>query len=168
MAAGRDAGVSPGPFDTGQGSAVVPIGILDVKVLVDAERALSAVPQVMVAVHQQAERVIRYVALQVTRRLIEATPVDTGFARASWIPSVGQPSGATGGSPGAVSVQAREQGTAEVLAYKLAQGGVFVSNNARYIQRLNAGHSKQAPANFIEIAVALAYQDARTAFGGTR
>jgi len=84
------------------------------------------------------------------------TPVDTGFARASWVPSIIAP--ATGTSEGD-----HEAGVAALVSYKLEDGPAYETNNAAYIQRLNAGSSKQAPALFIEAAVdrALAAMQAR-------
>ena len=37
-----------------------------------------------------AERVIVKITLDVTANLIEANPVDTGWSRANWVPSVGK------------------------------------------------------------------------------
>lgn len=99
------------------------------------------------------ERAVRTVAVEVTAELQLATPVDTGFARASWVPSVGTPSDADGGSPDAPSQAAAEQGLARVAAYRLADGKAFVTNNVAYIRRLDQGHSKQAPAGFVRASV---------------
>ena len=103
------------------------------------------------------ERVVIKIALDVTANLIEATPVDTGFASANWIPSVGRADRADPGVrdrsrvPGAHAKQAL--GQVAVAAYKLERGRVFVSNNVRYIQRLNDGSSQQAPRGFVQRAV---------------
>ena len=42
---------------------------------------------------------------------------------------------------------------AELASYKLSDGMAFESNNAEYIESLNRGHSKQAPAQFVEMAI---------------
>lgn len=39
--------------------------------------------------------------------------------------------------------------------------GFVITNNLPYINRLNNGHSKQSPANFVEKAIALAIQEAK-------
>lgn len=57
--------------------------------------------------------------------LKEATPVDTGFAKASW-------------------------------SKTKSSKGHIIENTAEYIQHLNQGTSKQAPAHFIE-SIALRY-----------
>ena len=39
-----------------------------------------------------AEKIIKEITLEATANLIEDTPVDTGWARANWIPSITTPS----------------------------------------------------------------------------
>ena len=90
--------------------------------------------------------------LEINRELIKATPVDTGHARANWVPSIGQPTIGEFGSSGE-----QQQGLARVLSFKLADGVLYISNGVPYIQRLNAGHSTQAPSLFVEAAVDRAY-----------
>lgn len=91
--------------------------------------------------------------LQVDRNLRRSagnggTPVDTGHARANWIPSVGAP------FTGEVSGEAAHgAGVAAVVGFKLGQGDLFVSNNATYIALLNLGFSHQAAAGFIEACI---------------
>jgi hypothetical protein len=48
-----------------------------------------------------------------------------------------------------------EAGLAAIDSYQSGQGAaVHIVNNAKHIGSLNDGHSKQAPANFVEMAVA--------------
>lgn len=101
------------------------------------------------------ERVVAGVALEVHAELVESTPVDTGWARANWVPNVGAPgdsSTAGQGEPGGAQA-AQQAGVARVATYRLSQGQVHVTNNVPYIEALNAGHSQQAPAGFVEAAV---------------
>ena len=97
--------------------------------------------------------------LHLTDELAVATPVDTGFARASWRPTSGSPGpetpenpGRSGGDPqAAAATQAAKQ-----QAARAAFGAVprindkFITNNADYINELNAGKSPQAPAGFVQ------------------
>lgn len=86
------------------------------------------------------------------------TPVQTGHARANWVPSVGAPfAGEVQGSSDA--------GMADVLAYTLDQGPLWVANNVPYIRALNYGHSKQAPAMFVEAAIMRAMAKVEAKFG---
>lgn len=90
------------------------------------------------------------------------TPVDTGWARANWVPSVGAPSNLSGDTaenrPTAAEVSARDsvsrQGLNDLLSWKAGDGAIFVTNNVPYIEVLNQGrHSTQSPAGFVQIAV---------------
>lgn len=109
---------------------------------------------VIAALRRHTEQQVGALALNLTANLIEATPVDTGFARANWIPSLSEPELSGSG-------QGQAEGQAAVAAYKLEQGSVFVSNGAAYIQRLNQGHSKQAPAGYVEREIDRALTEAR-------
>jgi len=86
------------------------------------------------------------------------TPVDTGWARANWIPNIGSPTKGVSGS--------REQAEAGILptgstsgvakvatSYRLSKGPVHITNNVPYILPLNEGSSKQAPKGFVQQAV---------------
>lgn len=102
------------------------------------------------------EQIFKALTLEIDRELRKSTPVDTGHARANWVPSVGAPHvgeadvvrvGSTIGS------SAHASGVAEVLRFKLGDGDLWVSNAAPYIEILNYGWSDQAPRMFIEAAV---------------
>ena len=90
--------------------------------------------------------------------LQEATPVATGWARANWLPSVGQPATDVVGAPGQPDASATESGLARVLTYKLGEGDAFIANNVPYISVLDGGSSTQAPAGFVDVAVDKAVQ----------
>lgn len=112
------------------------------------------------ALERRVEQAVAALATGATAELIAATPVDTGWARANWVPSVGAPAAGTVGSPEAPSGAAQAAGLAEVVRYKLEDGSAFVANNVPYIRRLDAGHSAQAPAGFVRTAIAKAVGDA--------
>lgn len=104
------------------------------------------------------ERSVRRISLDITSNLIESTPVDTGWARANWIPSVTTPEEGTDGTraaaeAGNVSTGKQTAGQVKLGLYQLAQGQVFVANNVPYILRLNDGSSSKAPAGFVEAAI---------------
>lgn len=92
-----------------------------------------------------ADKVQRKAALNLFGELIQTTPIDTGRARAGW------------------SMDARNGGDAPPLkssSYRpkspMPPKGVpfiIIYNNVEYIVRLNEGHSTQAPAHFVEMAV---------------
>jgi hypothetical protein len=92
--------------------------------------------------------------LEIDKELRKATPVDTGHARASWVPSATAPG------------TDRASGLASVVRYSLDVGPLWVSTNVPYMRRLNYGHSKQAPAGFIERSVDLALRTIEARYQG--
>ena len=105
----------------------------------------------------QLSDVAKGLTLSVTANLVETTPVDTGFARANWVPNIGQPAAGPVGSPSRVDSSAQTSGLTTVAStYDITQGPVYVTNNVRYIERLNDGSSQQAPAGFVQLAIARA------------
>lgn len=110
---------------------------------------------------QGVTRVVRKTALVADQAVVTGTPVDTGRARSNWITRMGEAEDSTidpyspgeGGSTGPQNTQAAiEQCQRVVASYQLG-GNIHITNNLPYIQRLNDGHSQQAPANFVETAV---------------
>lgn len=99
------------------------------------------------------EQVIAKIGLNLVANLKASTPVDTGWARANWIPSLGSPAGGPVGSRTGVTAGPQAAGTGRLASYKLTSGSVFVSNNVPYIGQLDAGSSQQAPAGFVGRAV---------------
>ena len=115
----------------------------------------SQVRAIVQGVRRVTERAVINITLRVTRELKLHTPVDTGWARANWIPAVGRPQptavGSRGNAGAAEAVGAA--GSARVLGYRLRRGKAFVTNNVPYIEVLNNGHSKQEPAGFVQRAI---------------
>lgn len=114
--------------------------------------ARDQVRRLTAALTGEVSRGVRLVATEVQAELIEATPIDTGFARASWHQSVGAPSQA---EPDDVATAGAVQaaGAALVAAYRVELGDVHVQNNAEYIESLDQGHSQQAPTGFVRAAI---------------
>lgn len=100
-------------------------------------------------------KVITGVTLEIHAELTEATPLDTGWARANWVPAIGRP-GASSSEQTGVNSTAKAKATAGLAAvagYKIKQGIVHITNNVPYIEVLNAGSSAQAPADFVQRAI---------------
>ena len=89
------------------------------------------------------ERVVRVLAVNVTAELTRANPVDTGWSKSNWIPSVGASVEEAPGSPENIgpSSAAQDLGRSRVLTYRLRHGMAFITNNVPYITALNAGRS---------------------------
>jgi hypothetical protein len=108
------------------------------------------------ALRKEVAHACRVLVLELDRELRRATPVDTGHARRNWVPSVGQQL-----TEPVEDDAAHGAGIQQIIAYTLSQGALWVSNAVPYIQRLNYGHSTQAPAGFVEVAIDRAFATAR-------
>ncbi len=115
---------------------------------------------VMSAIEQVTTSLLQKVTLDIAANLRKApseggTPVDTGWARANWIASVGDSPREPVGTPDNISSAEGEQSASlgTVLTYTRDKGKLFITNNVPYINRLNDGHSKQAPAGFVQRAI---------------
>lgn len=115
----------------------------------------SRIRQFMVrTTREQASLATRKLALQALSGVVMRTPVDTGRARGNWQVSVGVDpgSGETGvldkGGHSVISAGAQS------IARQRAFTPIIIQNNVPYITRLNDGHSKQAPAGYVESTLA--------------
>lgn len=95
------------------------------------------------------ERAVVKLTLDVTKEIVVSTGADTGWLRASFVPSVGAPyEGTEGDRPASgetvTTSAARAAGEARVLGYKLAQGSAFVVNNVPYAALRNERGFTQA------------------------
>jgi len=114
--------------------------------------------EIRVQLEQHVGKVAVAVTLHIAANLVAApseggTPVDTGWARANWVPAIGRAFEGVAGSRTNVSSGAQSAGQASLLSYRIAMGPIYVSNNVPYILALNDGHSPQAAAHFIERAI---------------
>jgi hypothetical protein len=90
----------------------------------------------------------RKIVLEALTRLIQKTPVDTGRARANWQVGIdADPSGQ-------VDYQGQDAlvaGLSVIAAMPLCTA--YITNNVEYIERLEEGHSKQAPAGMLSVTL---------------
>lgn len=116
------------------------------------------------AVSENADRLVRRIALVADQAIVSATPVDTGRARSNWILSLDTPvlsareayaAGEGASTEAANTLAATEQAVHAVAPYNGdTHSSVHITNNLPYIDRLNNGWSRQAPAGFVEEALA--------------
>lgn len=94
------------------------------------------------ALLRNVKAVVRAVSFATERRVKTRMPVDTGRARASW------------GHWTDNLTRPNPQANPDDAAWKEEDDGLSIEqgSNVEYIDRLNAGHSKQAPAGFIDLA----------------
>lgn len=95
-------------------------------------------------------RVLSQTMLAVVDNLISTTPVDTGHARNNWVLTTRQPYTSEDGSRVAPSDAAQRAGIAKIQNYDIGRDGpIYLRDNVRYMQFLDAGSSSQAPAGFV-------------------
>lgn len=104
------------------------------------------------------EKKVVATAILIDSQLILNTPVDTGRARANWLPSIDAPDlsivpPSSTGAPNSVQRDADIQSELTRFNFK---NTIYISNNLPYIKRLNDGHSQQAPAGFVENIISVA------------
>ena len=92
------------------------------------------------------ERTVRATALAIDAALVTSSPVDTGRFRANWLASVGVE------RFDIVEVGHADDKSISLAGYRLGDA-IYLQNNLPYGARLNQGHSKQAPAGFVEAGV---------------
>lgn len=112
---------------------------------------------------KRADRLTAQVLLVCAATVVLRTPVDTGRARANWQANAGDPApgvAPTPASPSAGPTEALARAQRVAAAYKGGKA-LYLTNNLPYIGALNRGHSKQAPANFVQAAVAVGVQKIR-------
>lgn len=102
------------------------------------------------------DELVKSVVIQVGARLVQATPVDTGRARANWQVGNGGPVFVRdspvdrlplGSLPGIRTLgRWRQQ-----LEGEVAGGVVYITNALPYARRLEYGYSKQAPSGMVRV-----------------
>ncbi len=110
-----------------------------------------------VLVPQELHKIVQKLALEVLRRIVLRTPVDTGRARGNWMVAVNQvPQGII-----KIDKLSREQATAfalnsgvPVIERSKPFTSISVANNLPYIGVLEFGGSKQAPQGMVRVTLA--------------
>lgn len=98
---------------------------------------------------------VRRLVLDIDKRLVMKTPVDTGRAKANWNVSLGI---IDTGTRIATSKAGRGQydnyNQSEIVSIKVNGQKVYLTNSLPYIRRLEFGYSKQAPAGMVRTTLA--------------
>lgn len=101
-------------------------------------------------------------ALELWNGITQRTPVDTGRARSSWNLAIGQPDSSVPpemGPPSGKNAKKSKpplQPSAGIPPLQQIEGDqvIFITSNLPYVERLENGHSKQAPAGMVRVTVA--------------
>lgn len=113
-----------------------------------------------VAIDRFVTKAVADITIAAVHKLRDNTPVDTRWAQSNWVAATGGPRQGTVGSKMAVTFGPQNLSLASIATgYRLRDGIIFITNNVPYIILLNAGSSLQAPAMFVEVAIAQAIEE---------
>lgn len=111
-----------------------------------------AIDRFIAKANGNVDRAVRQTVVLCAQGVVLRTPVDTGRARGNWVLGVGSIDTSTGSANDPSGAGAIGRIAAEVAA---SRGRVFyVTNSLPYIQRLEDGYSKQAPAGMVMVTLA--------------
>lgn len=112
--------------------------------------------KILSRVFKRKDTISLTIAQRVFEELVNTTPVDTGFARANWVVGVNMLN-APRIKYGPQYPPPKYMGPIKTRT----QDEWVISNFAHYIGYLNEGHSRQAPAGFVEKAIYTGIQKAQ-------
>jgi hypothetical protein len=113
-----------------------------------------------VALDKEIKSLVLELMLECQANIIEATPIDTGWARSNWFVVFGADK-EINYNPNISVETAKNLQTFylyKMLEWDRDKGEIYIVNNVPYIGRLNNGYSKQAPSGFVEKAISQAIQ----------
>lgn len=102
---------------------------------------------------RKINRVFRRASLDVLRRLIIRSPVDTGRFRGNWQTGVDEPPDGTKDIKDKAGTDTIMAGQSKISEAKVGQS-IFIVNNLPYALPLENGHSQQAPYGMVGIVLA--------------
>jgi HK97 gp10 family phage protein len=110
--------------------------------------------RIATGVSENADKLVKKVAMAIDQAVVMATPVDTGRARANWIASLDVASSSITQSTDKGGAQAIAAARATINGYDGdTNAEVHITNNLEYIGFLNDGTSAQAPRGFVRTAI---------------
>lgn len=96
--------------------------------------------------------VFRGTALDLARRIIKRTPVDTGRARANWKVQINIAPSIVSDSSDKTGARTMKEASNVISRYKFGDS-IFIVNNLPYIEALEDGHSDQRPNGMVKVTV---------------
>ena len=94
----------------------------------------------------ELEQAVRTIAIDAHNRVTTKTPVRTGRARGNWNVKAGSPDLTINESVAGSQTPSLKKGD--------GNGPIYITNSLPYIQKLEDGHSKQAPAGMVLTTIA--------------
>jgi len=105
--------------------------------------------EITMRMRDRVDERVRALTIGVFSSVIKMTPVDTGRAKGNWQCTIGQP------ASGEVTRLGESGSLMEVVDVtpRSAGGICYLTNNLPYIQKLEYGHSQQAPAGMVRVSL---------------
>ena len=101
-----------------------------------------------VDIKAKANKAVRIAAIKTWAKIIKMTPVDTGRARSNWFIGL-----AIGSEVNEVNRQRGPNYINKKLPDDLLNNKVYLYNNLPYINKLEYGHSGQAPKGMVRVSL---------------
>lgn len=114
-------------------------------------RGRRQIKRIMRDLSGHASKDLKKFVINTHHEITDTTPVDKGWARGNWQVTTGSPATGVIGSPD--SVGDAGDVLSALAGQNLLDKRTYIVNNVPYIRALNAGHSKQAPKQFVEKAL---------------
>jgi len=100
------------------------------------------------------EKVIRKACIDLYRRIVERTPVDTGRAKVNWALSAYESDYVIGdGEYSSTDIASMINSNVSEFTAELIEDQVIIYNNLEYIEPLENGTSDQAPAGMVSLSL---------------
>jgi hypothetical protein len=107
--------------------------------------------QIAAITRRNVAQVMQMATVEFYRQVIISTPVDTGRARNGWNITIQAPS-MTVPPEGKYSMPNIEEHGLSTIISVTPEQVIYITNRVPYIENLNKGSSRQAPARFVELA----------------
>lgn len=121
--------------------------------------------QIRIKMEVKGAEEVKQTAVAVSSAVIQATPFDKGRAKGNWQASHKRPITSFHNSPSLFGESASINRLKSVVK-KYKRGGIYVTNNLPYIDRLNNGWSKQQKSpGWIERTAASAFRKLQSKWG---
>ena len=101
---------------------------------------------------RRIDKVIRWVGLELLRRIIMRSPVDTGRFRGNWHVTLNDAPREATLVIDPIGSTTIEEGDRVISGFDLGDS-IFIVNNLAYAEALERGHSQQAPAGMVAITL---------------
>lgn len=97
------------------------------------------------AVTKEIDTIYRDIALELHRRIVNKTPIDTGRAKANW--------NLSSGSPDTTVTDSTTPNSPNIGSPKAGVDELWIANYLHYIYALEFGHSSQAPSGMVVLSM---------------